>query len=66
MIPIPGLLIYLGIAALIGYLGKDHKFGFWGHFFSAVLFTPLIGLIIVFASYKRPAPAVPAPGGPTS
>jgi hypothetical protein len=49
-------IIYLLLSALIGYLGKDRKFGFWGYFACAVIFTPIIGLIIVLASdRKKPA-----------
>jgi hypothetical protein len=50
---IPGFVIYLALAALVGYIGKDRKFGFWGNFFAAVVFTPLVGLVIAFASNKR-------------
>jgi hypothetical protein len=50
------LLVLLVLSAIVGYVGKDRKFGFWGYFFFSVLFTPIIGLIITFASDKRPAP----------
>lgn len=50
---IPGFVIYLALAALVGYIGKDRKFGFWGYFFCSILFTPLVGLVIAFASNKR-------------
>jgi len=68
MIPIPGILIYLGLAALIGYFGKDRKFGFWGYFFCSLLFTPLVGLVIVLATYKRSeaVAVVASPGGSES
>lgn len=49
-------LVLLVLSAIVGYVGKDRKFGFWGYFFFSVLFTPIIGLIITFASDKRPAP----------
>ncbi|MBT5902110.1 MAG: hypothetical protein HOH58_08395 [Opitutaceae bacterium] len=51
-------IILLVLSAIVGYVGKDRKFGFWGYFFFSVLFTPIIGLIITFASDKRPAPEV--------
>jgi hypothetical protein len=50
---IPGFVIYLALAALVGYIGKNRKFGFWGNFFAAVIFTPIVGLLIAFASNKR-------------
>lgn len=50
---IPGFVIYLLLSALIGYLGKDRKFGFWGYFACAFILTPIIGLVIVLASDKK-------------
>jgi len=44
------------IAALIGYLGKDRKFGFWGNFFVSLILTPIIGLLVFFAQSPRPKP----------
>jgi hypothetical protein len=54
------ILSYIALSALIGYLGKDRKFGFWGYFAAAFIFTPIIGLIIVLASDKRAIPAIEA------
>lgn len=51
---IPGFVLYLALCALVGYIGKDRKFGLWGNFFCALVFTPLVGLLIAFASDKRP------------
>lgn len=50
------LITLLVLSALVGYIGKDRKFGFWGYLFCSLIFTPIIGLVIVFASDKRPAP----------
>jgi len=50
---LPGFVVYLALAALVAYIGRDRKFGFWGYFFCAILFTPLVSLIMVFASNKR-------------
>jgi len=55
---IPSIIVLLVLSAIVGYVGKDRKFGFWGYFFCSVLFTPIIGLIVTFASDKRPAPEV--------
>ncbi len=48
------LISLLVLSAIVGYIGKDRKFGFWGYMFCSLIFTPLIGLVIVFASDKRP------------
>ena len=53
-------LILALVSAIVGYIGRDRKFGFWGYFFCSLLFTPIIGLVIVLASDKKPAPAAPA------
>jgi hypothetical protein len=45
------------IAALIGYLGNDRKFGFWGNFFVSLLLTPVIGLLVFFAQSPKAKPA---------
>ncbi len=45
------LLIIAGL--IIGLLGKNKKFGFWGYFFASILLTPVIGLLLVLASDKK-------------
>ena len=44
-------LIVIG-SLVIGFLGRNRKFGFWGYFFGSLLFTPFVGLVLVFASDK--------------
>ena len=41
------------LAALIGYLGSDRKFGFWGNFFVSLLLTPIIGLLVVAIAPRK-------------
>lgn len=43
---LPGILFYIGLCALIGYVGRDKKFGFAGNFLASVFFTPLIGFVV--------------------
>lgn len=45
---------YFLVCYLIALCGKNRKFGFWGYFFAAVLFTPLLGVLLILASDKRP------------
>lgn len=49
-------LIWLGLAYLVAVLGRDRKFGFWGTLIISVLFSPIVGLLTVFASDARPKP----------
>jgi hypothetical protein len=47
--------IYFAVCYLLALLGRNRKFGFWGYFFATVLFTPLIGAILILGSDKRSA-----------
>lgn len=47
------LFILIG-SVLVGLLGRNRKFRFWGYFFASVLLTPFIGLLLVMASDPRP------------
>ena len=53
-------VFYLGLCALVGYLGRDRKFGFWGYLAASLLLDPIIGFLLVLASDKK-AIAAPAP-----
>ncbi len=41
-----GLIVYIGLCALIGYVGKDKKFGFVGNFFLSLFLSPIVGFVI--------------------
>ena len=56
MIPI-GAAWLLG-AMLIGFFGRKYRFGFWGYFFASVLFTPVIGILMLLAAVPRKPPRV--------
>lgn len=47
------ILFYIGLAALVGHLGRDRKFGFWGYLLASLLITPLFGFLLVLASDKK-------------
>lgn len=59
------LLLWIGLSALVGYLGRDRKFGFWGYFAISLLLSWVIGLLCVFASDRRCA-TVAAPAAPSA
>jgi hypothetical protein len=54
-----GAIIYLGFCLLIGYIGRDKKFGFIGNTLISLFLSPLIGLIVWLvqpdAAAKAPA-----------
>lgn len=46
-----GLFLLCALASVVvGWLGRNRKFGFWGYFFGSLALTPFIGLIILLAS----------------
>jgi hypothetical protein len=42
--------VYFLLSLLMGILGKNRKFGFWGYFFGSIVLTPIMGLLLVLAS----------------
>ncbi len=54
--------LYILACFMIGTAGRRTNIGFWGFFFLALLFTPLLGFIIVtIGAPKRGYTAVPPP-----
>ncbi len=47
------LLVAIGLAALVGQLGKNRKIGFGWSFALSLFLSPVIGLIITLASKKK-------------
>ena len=41
---------------VVALYGASRKFGFWGYFMISMFLSPLVGLLIVFASDPRPRP----------
>jgi hypothetical protein len=48
------VLLYVFVCAVVGFIGRRHKFGAWGYFFASILLTPVIGVLLVLASDRRP------------
>lgn len=53
MIVIVHVALYVFFCWLVGLSGSNRKLGTWGYFFASVLFTPLVGAILVLASDVR-------------
>jgi len=47
------VIVLILLAGLMGYLGKERKFGFWGNFFVSLLFTPIVGVIVLLAQDSK-------------
>jgi hypothetical protein len=44
------VLLCVILALIIGFFGRNLRFGFWGYFFVSILFTPIIGFLILIAA----------------
>jgi hypothetical protein len=51
--PLLFLILYVGFCWLLGCLGRNGKFGFWGNFWVSVILTPVIGLVVLLAQDHR-------------
>ncbi len=47
------IMIYLIICILIGYAGRNRKFGFWGFLFCSIFLTPITGFVAYLASCEK-------------
>ncbi len=47
------VILAIGLAALVGQLGKSRKIGFGWSFTLSLFLSPIIGLIITLASKKK-------------
>jgi hypothetical protein len=46
----PLIVLWLLLATIIGWLGRNLRFRFWGYFFASILLTPVIGLLLLIAA----------------
>lgn len=52
------LVIWVVAAWVVAMLGREKRFGFFGNFLIAFLFSPLVGAIVLLASDDRKPPVV--------
>jgi hypothetical protein len=46
--------IYLALCILVGILGRGRKFGFVGFLLLSVLFTPLVIIVVLLMTERKP------------
>ncbi|MBF0119262.1 MAG: hypothetical protein HQK79_10540 [Desulfobacterales bacterium] len=46
-------VVYFVLSFIIALIGINRKMGFWGYLFCSILFSPLIGLMVVMVSAKN-------------
>ena len=53
-LPLVWLTLYVAFCWLLGYLGRNCKFSFWGNFWVSIILTPAVGLVVLLAQDHRP------------
>ena len=51
--PVIIAVMYFLLSILVGFFGKERRFGYWGYFFASLLLTPIVGLLLVWSSYPK-------------
>jgi hypothetical protein len=51
--PLVGFLAYVGLCALVGYLGRERTVGFAGYFVLSLLLTPLVMALVLLVGAQR-------------
>jgi hypothetical protein len=49
------LLVYLALCLLAAIAGRNRRIGFWGYFFSPIVFTPIVSLLFLYFAQPRKA-----------
>jgi hypothetical protein len=55
------ITLYVAFCWVMGHLGRNTKFGFWGNFWVSIILTPIFGFIILLAQDSRPGRNKPNP-----
>jgi hypothetical protein len=51
--PLPVQIGYFVLCLFIALAGYNRKMGFWGYLFSSILFSPLVGVLMLIVSGKK-------------
>jgi len=46
-------LIYFSLSIIIGLSGINRIMGFWGYMFCSIIFSPVVGLMVLLVSSKK-------------
>jgi len=46
-------ILYFSISLIIGMAGMNRIMGFWGYLFCSIIFSPVIGLMVLLVSSKK-------------
>ena len=57
ILPITPNLVFFVLLLLfswgVGFIGRDYKYGFWGNFLVSMIFTPVVGVLVLLAQDRR-------------
>ena len=48
------IVVYLFLCFIVAIAGMNRKLGFWAYFFASILLTPIVGILMVLVSDRRP------------
>jgi hypothetical protein len=51
--PLPAILVYLGLCLIVGIWGRERSSGFGGAFIGALFLTPLVIALILLLTQPR-------------
>lgn len=43
-------LLYFVLCLGVAYIGRNRKWGYWGYLWASIIFSPLMGMLFVFAA----------------
>lgn len=46
-------MLYFSFSLIIGVFGMNRIMGFWGYLFCSIIFSPVIGLMVLLVSSKK-------------
>ena len=49
-------VLWVLLSWIVGMLGRERRFGFFGNFLVSLLFSPLVGVIVLLASDEKAQP----------
>jgi hypothetical protein len=55
------VLLWIGMSALVGFLGRHRSVGPWGFFAFSLIFTPIVGALSLFVAGPGRRPAAMQP-----
>ena len=49
------ILLWILLSMVVGFLGRDREFGYWGFFLGSLILSPVLVLVVLFVTKDRAA-----------